>query len=267
MYLQAVSDLHLEFRELSGVTNIFQPCADVLILAGDICVMTNNIDLNKLKKLILWASNYYSLIVHVPGNHEFYCNREKMSMENVLEIGKRLSSIYPKYKFLNNESITYKDFMISGTTLWTNIPKVIQQEMQKIMTDYSAINYSIKKEITIKLNPTLVTKLHEKAVDFLKKSIEYASENNKKLIIVTHHKPYIGKVFQPDELIKFGYETDLTSIFNKSIKYWIYGHTHVYDNSVVNKISLYSNPKGYPRQKIDFKEKECLQIKANPNLK
>lgn len=62
---QIYSDLHTEF---SNTFPKILPLCDTLILAGDICVITNK----NFIPFMEYCSIHWKTIVYVLGNHEFY---------------------------------------------------------------------------------------------------------------------------------------------------------------------------------------------------
>src|SRR5690606_10408017 len=96
MKIITYSDLHLEFG------SDFKPPqdtdADLMILAGDICVFD---DLNPLDRFL---KGWSKPVLYVPGNHEYY-TRKPMSDEN-RRFRLWLSERHPNVKLLLDEAVT-----------------------------------------------------------------------------------------------------------------------------------------------------------------
>ena len=77
MKIQIASDLHLEFNKQHVPSpTCFRPVADrnLLVLAGDICVQMH------AKKFVLQQLET-SPVIYVPGNHEYYCEHTRASID------------------------------------------------------------------------------------------------------------------------------------------------------------------------------------------
>ena len=197
----------------------------------------------------------------MPGNHEYYFNAVKPSdkpqIENTLiYIDKKMKHFCSKSKklhFLNNNSLNLKinnqNYQIVGTTLWSFIPNDMYREITELMNDYTHIFiFDELSERIRKLHSTDVVKLHNNSLKYIKAQINKAKKSNSKLIILSHHKPYTSKEYDP-KTTYCSYETDLLHLIKSPIIFWAYGHTHMHDNKTINNVKIYSNPKGYPGQK------------------
>lgn len=268
--MQVVSDLHLEFyrsHELLEKVKL-KVAAKYLALLGDICVCGTN-DIVNLEKFLDYYSPKYELIFWLPGNHEFYSGRKSFrSIEDILQRCKNLCKKYPNVLFLNNKhcDLTINDtkYRIIGTTLWTDIPEDKEQYVLDNMNDYNHIYVTgerymglISMEGVIRLAPSHVNLMHAKSVKYIQRHLR---ESTIPLIILTHHKPFIG---DPSDT-HVGYESDQISKLSEKqknkIKFWAYGHTHKHFDSVVNGIYLLSNPKGYPGQQTKFENGLVIKL-------
>ena len=72
MKIQYASDLHLEFSENYSFLkrNPLKPVGDILVLAGDIGYL--NDDNYRSHSFWDWASDNFSQVIVVVGNHELY---------------------------------------------------------------------------------------------------------------------------------------------------------------------------------------------------
>ena len=263
--IQIVSDLHIEFLENKSKYNLFNPSADILALLGDICCCGTNEEFNQFKNFILEVLPNYQLILFVAGNHEYYCTEKRPpKLENTMrginnKIEKFFSETSPKLKFLNNSMTSIKIkktcYTFIGTTLWTYIPEDKAKMIESNMNDYNNIYTTVNKKITAEY----VTDMHLNARSYLRNAITRLSKLNRKIIVLTHHKPYLSDIKDRTE-ISVGYESDLTQLMNKNVILWGYGHTHIADRSKIKNTLLYSNPKGYPRQKTKFNTDAIIDL-------
>jgi predicted phosphodiesterase len=260
--IQIVSDLHLEFWSSKEKFNFIKPNAPILALLGDICCLGSNNDFNIFKRFINEILPYYEMIIMVSGNHEYYYNPDKSNIppnySNTMQgIDEKLKEYFKttsnKLYYLDNQSIKINHegqvYLIVGSTLWSWIPENYRKTIINSMNDYKYIlNYDNKK---IKpLTSDDVSNLHLKSFKYIKTQITKAKKLNYKIIVFTHHKPYLSEKYNPNSLY-VAYESDLSSLFD-GITLWAYGHTHISDNSFIKKTNFISNPKGYPNQKTKF---------------
>ncbi len=273
MNIQIVSDIHAEFWDKKTRFNFIKPSAPILALLGDICCCGSDDDFETFKRFINEVLPHYTHILFVPGNHEYYFNPEKRSVPafvNTMQgIEQRIKGFFaetsPKLFYLNNSSfsITHKKhkYLIVGSTLWSWIPETQRANIQDNMNDYRYIYVSESSESS-KVRPVTATdiaNLHLKSYKYIKSQITRAKKNGSRVIILTHHKPYLSPTYNP-ETLDSAYESDLSALFEPPVMLWGYGHTHVADNSIQGKTWLYSNPKGYPKQRTKFNNSTSIKI-------
>lgn len=274
MELQIISDIHVEFWNSKDKFNFITPVAPILILAGDIGCCGADEDFEQYKKFINELLPKYKYIIIIAGNHEYWYNPDERKRppditNTMLGVDKKIYNYCktsPKLHYLNNSSIQLnigsKKYKICGTTLWTYIPEEQRKGFNKIMNDYKFIytRDAETKEIR-NLSVNDVVKMHVKAVKFLKSEIDESKkiQNGPELIIITHHKPYTSERYNKDPLA-YAYESNLKDLMDYPIILWAYGHTHEHDNQRIGKILIYSNPKGYPKQKTLFNKNELVKL-------
>ena len=97
MSFQIASDLHLEFRG-ENFRGLFKPSAPILLLLGDICACGTIADFKIYKAFIEYIAPKYKLIMHVPGNHEYYTagNRKITHDDTVPGINKKIKYFLKK---------------------------------------------------------------------------------------------------------------------------------------------------------------------------
>jgi len=256
MKIQVASDIHLEFR-CREMGQILKPSADILILAGDICVLGAAEDRDTFTKFIDLYSKRYKHILHVAGNHEYYSGEKQdvLSMGDIHKFLAKLGKQYPNYSFLHNKVLpltdprTKKTYNFAGTTLWTHIPEDKMKFIQESMNDYAKI--LVKQEI---LTPDMVNRLHKEAVSFLRRTLK----THKNIVLITHHKPFLDP--QPKNPFSVAYEVDLQHLLKPPVLAAIHGHTHQHFQSKMNGVTVVSNPRGYPYERTNFNPAFVINI-------
>ena len=277
--LQIVSDLHLEFWDKKQKFNFIKPSAPILALLGDICCCSDDEDFAIFERFIKEILPLYELIIMISGNHEYYTNKKNnITYANTMHsIDDRIKLFFkstsPKLHYLNNNTLKItannQDYTIIGSTLWSWIPESERKTITESMNDYQYIQFYDNEKIR-KLNANDVATLHLKNYRYIKMQINKAKKLNHKIIVLTHHKPYLSANYNSSSL-DVAYESDLSDLFISPVLLWGYGHTHVADNSLQgasnslqvtsnHKTILYSNPKGYPNQKTKFNKSAIITL-------
>lgn len=273
MKVQIASDIHLEFRS-HDIPHILKPSADVLILAGDICLLGAAKEREIFTKFIEHYSKYFKYIVHVAGNHEYYVGERKdyLTTAEIQKFAVRLSKTIPNYYFLHNRVLpitdpkTKKIYYFAGTTLWTHIPDDKKKFIAEGMNDYNKILIPEKNTSPPirPLTPDVVNQWHKEATSFIRRT----TKKYKNVVLITHHKPFIGyelsrpiqKAPQRSSNFDVAYEVDMTSLLKDPIIAAFYGHTHHRHIAKVNGIPIISNPRGYPYERTQFDPACTLNI-------
>jgi 3',5'-cyclic AMP phosphodiesterase CpdA len=126
------------------------------------------------------------------------------------------------------------------------------------MNDYQYI-YIEDVERIRKISANDIANLHLKNYKYIKSQISKAKKLGQKVIILTHHKPYLSEDYDPTKL-DVAYESDLTALMQPPVVLWGYGHTHMADNSFQGETLLFSNPKGYPKQKTKYNKALAIKV-------
>ena len=247
------SDLHLEHNvdhcpwENTGN-------ADVLILAGDICDLTNirydTLNILEPSKRVLetiqWFRNIskeFPLVLWVFGNHEYYegdLSLARIEYQHFLDhLG--IGNIH----ILDRESYKTGDIEIVGSTLWTNFKNRDPQVMwdcQRGMSDYRYITIDGRR-----LTAEDIADVHDRHLDYIKTKI---SQTNHNLVIVTHHQPtwYKVRIEHGMGTINHAYYSEFSDLIldnTDRIPYWFSGHTHTNRDDYLEKTRLVTNCRGY----------------------
>ena len=206
-----VSDLHLEFckKPIDKYVNMI-PDADVLVLAGDIG-MPNKKHFKRFLKLCD-QSGKHTLILFVPGNHEYWSEYNDTEIEEIC--------VHYDVIMLQNELVVFNDVVFIGSTLWTSLSPLPPQIELLQMNDFHRIP---------ELNVSKWKQLHKTSITTIKKHLDDEFTQNKKCIIITHHAPSIHcipKEYHNDPLNSC-YYSNLQGLFEyKNLVAWIFGHTH-----------------------------------------
>lgn len=233
MRIQILSDIHAEFHVDSGIEFVQKYLTakgiDILIVAGDLASGKS------LLPVLRALTQHYekTLILYVPGNHEFY----GWSIPDFLTSLKRVEETLPNVRILYNDILVAKGIHFIGTTLWFPRDKKLTT-YQNQLNDFRFIeNY--EKDVFSE---------NKKAIDFLNWHV------NKRAIVISHYLP-------SRKSLPSGYETSPLSMFfvcnmEKLIKErqpraWVHGHTHTSANYLLGKTHVLCNPFGYAGYEIN----------------
>jgi predicted phosphodiesterase len=246
MKIAFADDLHLEFGDLD-LRNTEQ--ADVLVLAGDICVArafrpgTENHDRqNRIYKAFFdTIAQEFPHIIYVLGNHEHYGNDWKYTERNMKD---RLVG-YKNIHLLEKEVVEIDGIPFLGTTLWTDLNKRDPNTMWKIpnmMNDFRLI-----KQDGSPITPQAWCDEHDLCINFLKDKVAEIEGN---VVVVTHFTPsYMSchPKYAESGAMNAGYHTELHDFIydNPKIKVWAHGHTHDPFDYMINQTRVICNPRGY----------------------
>lgn len=236
MYIYVYSDLHIEHQQeydintLIDTTNI-KP-KSILILGGDVCTLYYETKLNDFLELVC---KYFVQVIYVPGNGEYYKpnSYRTISFSKLNQQIDNLSNKFENLHILNTSSIIINDYLISGCVLWSHITFELP--------NFFKISGFTKE---------LYNRKNKNDINFIKREIEYAKNNNLKHIIVTHYPPSKDcfKMFKTNDRYMKMYYNNLDHLFVNNIT-WIYGHTHYNIDKQVKNTRLVSNQYGKHKNK------------------
>ena len=244
------SDLHLEFIKPNKIEKFIKKIPsgidEICILAGDIGnPYQKNYDI-----FMNFINKNFKKTFCIAGNHEYYNNTKTVQQTN--EFMEAYFQQFNNISFLNNTYELYDNYCFIGTTLWSKITNP---------------NYNINDIYSIpNFNYIEYNRLNQLSIDFL----QHALEKNENCIVITHHVPsnsLIDLKYKTPEMIPYNQwfycnMDDLIKINKNKIKYWIYGHTHISSNVIMNEIPFLCNPIGYPNENrhVDFQKNFTIGV-------
>jgi predicted phosphohydrolase len=211
--LQYISDIHLEHRvDFPKIPIVSKNIA----LLGDIGNPFQDLYQNFLE----YVSDHAERVFLVPGNHEFWHHGEAAEKvhDRLMYISDKLRNIH----YLSNSSYQFdEDYEILGTTLWVPSYKLQYQQ---------CVNW-----LTQKL---------------------YSYNPDKKIIVLSHYLPSYKLIiphYQAEEYdaIRKQYASNLDHLIKKPVKYWLCGHSHTTNSTVINGVYCAINAYGHTEWKND----------------
>ena len=236
--IQYCSDLHLEFGQNKAYlrANPLLPCADILVLAGDIVPFAVR---KEHDDFFRFAAKNFKYTYWLPGNHEYY------GADIAAKSGSLMEKIKPNVFLVNNVSVVLNSIRLVFSTLWGTISAANDWMIEKSVSDFTAIRYS-----NYRFSAPVFNQLHQDSMTFL--TSELAIRKDEDLIVVTHHVPtffnyptkYKGSTLNE----AFGIEL-FDFIEGSGANYWIYGHHHVNTpDFAIGDTKLLTNQLGYVQQ-------------------
>lgn len=228
MYIQVVSDLHLNCNSDYSVDKYLNCNSEILVLNGDICSLYYY---DKLVTFIKSIHNKFKYIIYIPGNHEYYKPKDMNTHTSFTILYSKLDKLSDRFNnlhVLDNTSIIIDNILFSGCTLWSH--------------SYTPLPPFVK----IKgFNQSIYNQKNKVSINFIKDSIYYAKQNKLKHVIISHYPPskICSKNISKNDRYRSLYYNNLDFLFSNEIT-WIYGHTHYNINKIVENTHLVSNQYG-----------------------
>lgn len=262
------SDLHLEFH--NSVPTWKNPGADILVLAGDVCVADHlyrnpvpespdiiqkgwyAVDAARYRKFFRHVSQEFPHIVYVMGNHEHYHGRWDRTETVLRQELSKFSNIH----LLEQNKIVLDDVVFLGASLWSSLNSgnpLTMMVVKDLMNDYTTITEHNNGKYH-KLTPKTTLQKHIQTVEWLTHMLE---EDHRPTFVVGHHAPSRQSIHdryrnQPD--MNGAYVSDLEHLMldRDHIKYWVHGHVHDRHDYVIGQTRVVCNPHGYPNEQGQF---------------
>lgn len=258
--MQVASDIHLEFYPNPKLKDFIRPSAPYLAIAGDLGIPY----LKSYEKFLMECSINFQKTFIISGNHEYYqwknksdhkwsINRTNHEIDNICQ---KLGNVY----YLNNRShILNHNYIILGTTLWSQI-KPISYQYSNSINDYNQIYYeNFGNDILI--NPKYINDICNLNINWLVD--QTAQFKDKQIIIMSHHLPSYQIIDQKysNNPLNCYYASELEYLMTNNIHCWLAGHTHTNINTKINNCKVIVNPYGYAMRTSNHREN--LQFKDN----
>ena len=247
--IRYLSDLHLEFTDYAP--NVVADAGeDLVVLAGDIGIGTNGIH---------WARRTFpdTPVLYVLGNHEYYDR----------DFDKLIDEAYSACEgtnvcLLENDVFRYGGVRFLGTSLWTSFmlagPQDQLQAMQACEKTINDFRYIRRSGRNLLARETV--ERHERSAAWLRKELDTGEEIT---VVITHHAPCLqarNPRFPLDDISNTFY-SDLPDEYFRTPAAWIFGHTHHSMEAVAHVgTKLYSNQRGYPRERCEFDWCKVLEV-------
>jgi len=257
------SDVHVEFAPIE-IYNTEK--ADVLILAGDIIITDRLFDKNEKHYLdgrelkVSLSDRFHGFfqqvceefkdVIFILGNHESY----HFDIAETYSYLKENLSYLKNLHILEKEKIVLNDVTFLAGTMWTNFNNYDPNAMAYIqwrMNDFRIIKNSNRKDdqrLTSIWHPEDAYKDHLEFMGFVNK--ELSDEDNKKVVMVTHHCPSsicVPEKYQGEVGMNPGYVSNLEDFIldNPKITHWVSGHSHRRLDAMIGSTNLVMNCRGY----------------------
>jgi Icc-related predicted phosphoesterase len=257
MKLCIASDVHLEFGDCM-IKN--EHNADVLILAGDICVAkdakSSNYMGERVREFFQRASFQFPHVIYIMGNHEHYhgdfSKSELYLQEMLAELN--LSNVF----LLEKQTLEINDYLFVGGTLWTDFNQADELTLRHAewaMNDFRGVKHTLKGHAggNWKFLPKDALDDHYRMRDYIKHVIDNRRDQgrlDKKVVVVGHHCPSplsIHAKYQNDTTMNGCFASDLTEFImdRPEIALWVHGHTHEDFDYMLGTTRVVCNPRGY----------------------
>jgi len=249
MKIQIASDLHLEYYDVyPGINFFLEPCAPILVLAGDICYYKHPHFLTFFRE----ASFYFKHVIFVPGNHEYYTSTIiDLSFDGFSRVDDEIDDILCNLQnvhILQKSTFTIGNIKFIGTTLWCDIPD----------TDTRLQDYAVTQNENFVLynnhlmpHPKLVYNTNRDQYNWLKNELNYCKDYY--TIVVTHYLP--SKKCISEEFKNASDNYLFYSRCDRLFQYtntWVYGHTHIGKKMYDKHTIVLANPKGLPSEQNKY---------------
>ena len=247
MKIAYCSDLHLEVRPLE-IDNTED--AKVLILAGDICTVTDLDALHeddligyfrsqRIHNFFKNCCDKFETVIYIMGNHEHYHYGFNLTLNTLKEHLGYIKNLH----ILDKESIVIDGTTFMCGTLWSDMNREDHLTKEFIKTRMN--DFRVIYKDGVKFSPDDAVLEHRKMLKFIWDTIGEGEH-----IVVSHHSPSFGSVskeFEKDKLMNGGFHSNLDEFITNrpQIKLWIHGHTHSAHDYMIGETRVVCNPRGY----------------------
>ena len=264
MKIAYASDCHIEFNqlELFNTEN-----ADLLILAGDIILGDDLFEKGEVHYLDdrefthKRSERYHSFfqqvceefpnVIYIFGNHEYYHG----DFATTFSVVKEKLSYLKNLHILEKEKFIINDVTFLCGTMWTDFNNGDETAMRQIgymMNDYQLVKNTNKEPPDGYRTADFTTQdAYNDFQSFWDFAVpELKTEDNKKIIMVTHHCPSkicVPEKYQGDIKMNPGYVSELDEFIldNPKITHWVCGHSHRRLDEMIGSTNILMNCRGY----------------------
>jgi len=267
--LAIASDLHVEFGDIDLKNT---QGADVLILAGDICMLK---DLDKQSERGDTARNFFHRVsaefprtLYIMGNHEHYSGdfakgpdrfRSFCELHHITNI-----------TLLDKESVEINGYDFHAGTLWTDFNDMDTFTMHNAamaMNDYNGVK-NTADTVSWKFLPKHALRDHQKMRSYLQAvcdNYREAGRTDNRVVVITHHAPSrlsIHEKYAHDTLMNGNFYTPMDDFIcaNPQIQLWIHGHMHDPFDYGLGGTRVVCNPRGYVQYEQRAQEFELKYV-------
>lgn len=231
------SDVHTEFHRDKGASffSSLPDDADILVLAGDICVERDMLDVYRR------AADRFEDVVFVLGNHEAY----RSSIHKALDTARNCAASIANLHLLEASETIVQGVRFMGGTMWfrEKLPETLVNA--RYMNDFHLI-----REMLGSADGT-----RPSVYDYNRACTDFLSERMaKQAVVVTHHLPCARST--PDQFVgsplNVFFQCDMVDpILEKQPQLWIHGHTHTSCDYRLGQTRVVCNPFGYAPDAIN----------------
>ena len=282
MRVALASDVHLEFGDLNLKND---DNADVLLLAGDICVakelpFTDSRYYDRFHDFFARCASEFKDIIYIAGNHEHYHGTYDETHPIIRTALEKHTNIH----VLDREHITIGDTLFFGGTLWTdfnNEDPSTMRSIREMMNDFRIISAPGDRKSSwkdaegnlhyriSKLTPEDVLVDHKDFLDKLNQLLlaQRLLNSHNKVVVVGHHSPIklsTKPQYEDDWEMNGGYSSDLNDFImdHPEINLWVHGHTHHAFDYMVGKTRILCNPRGYVGYEVNEDEFKLVTVEV-----
>lgn len=258
------SDLHQEWPDQPWDPAAHVPAAgfDVAVVAGDVHT--------PLTAALDWLAPRLAgvPIIYVPGNHDFYWNRDdgdKYTIYDQLQRGRDLAGRLGIHLLLD-DSVTIGANRFVGGTLWTDfrlgshswVHAASTASARDGMQDYRRIRTGPTSRK--RLRPSDVRQMHREARSFIANTLAEPHSAGA-TIVVTHHAPHPQSLRHPDDELRWCYASDLSDLMAQGQPdLWVHGHIHHHSDYRVGAARVVANARGHVEEQTAFIDDLTIEV-------
>ena len=267
------SDIHLEF---GSITLRNEQSADVLILAGDVCVAAHLEGrpahsahrAQEYRRFFDEVCQEFPHVVYVMGNHEHYSGDVAHS-ESIL----RQHLPHGNLHILEKNTWSHRGHTFVGGTLWTDMNRgdpVTLMQVRNSMSDFRVILNSdrmVSRRVVVHdddqegarvpvryrwraesatWSPADSAADHAQMLAY----IETVTQAPGSYIVVGHHAPSsasVAQMYRSETLLNGAFRSELDQFIQDrpQIRVWCHGHMHNASDYMIGETRVVCNPRGY----------------------